>query len=87
MPPEAGAISADVDELVRAAHVLLADPEEARRRGAIAREVALERYGLERFLADWDQALHDAVARRPRIPRTGRRGIAPTRTHLREVDR
>jgi len=86
VPPEAGAISADVGELVQAARTLLADPEEARRRGAVAREVALERYGLERFLADWDQALDDAVARRPRNLKTTSRGIARTPTDLREVD-
>jgi glycosyltransferase involved in cell wall biosynthesis len=86
VPPEAGAISADVDELVQAARTLLADPDEARRRGAVAREVALERYGLERFLADWDTALDDALARRPRNLGTTSRGIAHTDTDLREVD-
>ncbi len=86
VPPEAGAISADVDELVRAARVLLADPEEARRRGAIAREIALQRYGLTRFLADWDETLDEAVARRARIARTDLGGIVLTGSDLREVE-
>jgi glycosyltransferase involved in cell wall biosynthesis len=85
VPPEAGAISADVDELVLAARRLLEDPDEARRRGAIAREVALERYGLRRFLDDWDTVLDDAVAPRPRYLKAPCEGIAGTRTDLREV--
>jgi Glycosyl transferases group 1 len=59
VPPEAGCISTDVEELRRCARLLLNDPEEARRRGKAAREAALERYGLERFLADWDEVLAD----------------------------
>jgi len=59
VPPEAGAVSADIDELVRSARMLLADPEEARRRGAAARSAALERYGLGRFLDRWDGLLAD----------------------------
>jgi glycosyltransferase involved in cell wall biosynthesis len=84
VPPDAGAISADVDELVRTAARLLDDPDEAARRGAVAREVALERHGLGRFLADWDAALDDAVSRRPRSLRTSPRGLAPARVDLGE---
>ncbi|MGI3784104.1 MAG: glycosyltransferase, partial [Janthinobacterium lividum] len=54
VPPEAGAISADPDVLAAAAHRLLADPDEARARGLVAREAALARHGLGRFLDDWD---------------------------------
>lgn len=73
VPPEAGAISTDVSELVAAACELVEDPDEARRRGAIARQVALERYGLARFLTRWDEVLGNAVAdfarrRRPSTP-------------------
>jgi hypothetical protein len=35
----------------------VADPAEARCVGAAARRVALSRYGLGRFLADWDARL------------------------------
>ena len=62
VPAEAGAISTDVAELRRAAERLMHDPGEARRRGAVAREVALERYGLDRFLQRWDQVLDDEVS-------------------------
>jgi hypothetical protein len=77
VPPEAGAISADVDDLVRAAQRLIDDPGEARARGLVAREAALGRYSLARFLAAWDDAIDDAVssARRP-----GSRVLAEERT-------
>ncbi|MEV8337907.1 glycosyltransferase [Leucobacter sp. NPDC077196] len=69
VPPEAGALSADPAELVATADLLLLDPDEARRRGVIAREAALARYGLSRFLDDWDAVLadtRDAQVRRTR---------------------
>lgn len=67
VPPEAGAVSADLDELCAMARRLMADPEEARARGAVARAAVRERYGLERFLHDWDAALSECVAEwRPR---------------------
>lgn len=56
VPPEAGALSSDIGELTRVAAQLLKDPEEAAARGRVAREAALRRYGLSRFLADWDEA-------------------------------
>jgi glycosyltransferase involved in cell wall biosynthesis len=61
VPQAAGARSTNVAELVAAAGTLLNDPEEAARRGRNARAVALERYGLDRFLADWDAAFVDAA--------------------------
>lgn len=61
VPPEAGAISANVDELVAAAARLLADPDEARERGRFARKTAIERYGLARFLADWDALIQEVA--------------------------
>ncbi|MFC0680994.1 glycosyltransferase [Lysobacter korlensis] len=64
LPPEAGAVSSDIGELAAAARSLLSDPDEARRRGRIAREAALARYGHARFLRDWDTVLGDAVGRR-----------------------
>jgi hypothetical protein len=60
VPPEAGAISTDVAGLVSEAARLLADPDEARRRGSVAREAALEHYNLRTFLTRWDEVLHEA---------------------------
>jgi hypothetical protein len=76
VPPEAGAVSADVDELLRCARRLLANPEEARRRGLAAREAALERYGLSRFLGRWDEVLTDL---RTRPAANGKRHFHMTR--------
>lgn len=57
VPPEAGAISTDIDELCAAVRLLMEDPAEARERGRVAREVALERYSLPAFLEAWDEVL------------------------------
>ncbi|WP_084958302.1 glycosyltransferase [Thermoactinospora rubra] len=57
VPPEAGVISTRVDTLVAALREFAADPESARRAGKAARDAALARYGLRRFLDDWDRLL------------------------------
>lgn len=62
VPPGAGAISPDPAVLVEAARRLLADPDEARSRGLVAREAALARHGIDRFLADWDRVFTEASA-------------------------
>jgi hypothetical protein len=61
VPARAGAVSTRVDELAGAMRRLIDDPDEARERGAAARAAALERYGLERFLADWDEILEEVA--------------------------
>jgi glycosyltransferase involved in cell wall biosynthesis len=63
VPPEAGAVSADIDELLRCAQRLVNNPDEARRRGIAAREAALERYSLGRFQDRWDELLADLGGR------------------------
>ena len=67
VPQEAGVVSADVDELLRCAARLVANPDEARRRGVAAREAALERYGLGKFQDRWDELLAD-LRNHPRHP-------------------
>jgi len=62
VPPEAGGISTDVCRLAQRLRTLMAEPELARACGRAARAAALERYGLKRFLADWD-ALLDELSR------------------------
>jgi hypothetical protein len=62
VPPEAGVISTDVDRLVRALADFAADPERAAQAGKAARAAALARYGLDRFLTDWDRLLSDVSA-------------------------
>jgi hypothetical protein len=57
VPAAAGVVSSRPDRLAAAAAELLDDPDRARSVGAAAREAALSRYGLARFLADWDERL------------------------------
>ena len=59
VPDDAGVLATRVDTLVDAAHWLIEEPEQARLLGARARQVALARYGLDRFLADWDRLLEE----------------------------
>jgi hypothetical protein len=63
VPPDAGVVSTRVEVLAEAARRLLADPEEAQLMGKAARVAATARYGLERFLADWDVLLEEACRR------------------------
>jgi glycosyltransferase involved in cell wall biosynthesis len=63
VPPEAGVLSTRVEVLAEAARRLVADPEQALLMGKAARVAATGRYGLDRFLADWD-ALLEEVRRR-----------------------
>lgn len=62
VPPEAGVLSTRPQELASAAARLLDDPLRAEVMGKAAREAALRRYGLARFLHDWDTLLDGVVA-------------------------
>lgn len=62
VPPSAGVVTNRLDELRRALRSLVAEPDAARERGLAAREAALDRYGLGRFLADWDATLEEAAS-------------------------
>ena len=61
IPAGAGVVSTCVERLTDAARGFLAEPERAREAGLTARRSALERFGLERFLADWDRALAEVA--------------------------
>lgn len=52
-----GYLSCDIEELVERMRELLAHPEEAKRLGANARELAHERFSLERFIHGWNKAI------------------------------
>jgi len=68
VPPEAGVISTRVDVLAEALRALVGDPEQARMMGKAARAFALARYGLGRFLADWDDLLQQVAGRSHALP-------------------
>jgi hypothetical protein len=61
VPPEAGVVSNRLELLAEALETLAADPDRARRMGEAARQAALERFALGRFLADWDTLLEEVV--------------------------
>jgi hypothetical protein len=61
VPPAAGVVSADLERLVSGARALLADPDASRAAGEVARAAALDRFGLERFLTDWDTLLKEVA--------------------------
>jgi hypothetical protein len=58
---ETGYVSCDVDELIGRMRALLAEPAEAHRIGANARAIARERFGLERFIRDWNDAFRTVM--------------------------
>jgi glycosyltransferase involved in cell wall biosynthesis len=62
VPPAAGFVSTNVDALAAEVRRLVANRAEAQERGQAARGAALERYGLDRFLADWDTVLEEVAA-------------------------
>jgi hypothetical protein len=61
VPPGAGVLSTRPDRLWDAVRVFLHDDDAARLAGKAARAAALERYGLDRFLADWDVLLREVT--------------------------
>lgn len=61
VPPTAGVVTSHRGELAEAVRRFLDDPAAARAAGEAGRRHALERYGLRRFLTDWDAVLTDLV--------------------------
>lgn len=57
VPESAGVVSNDPDELVGALMTFIREPELALALGKQARVAALESFGLQRFLSDWDRVL------------------------------
>ncbi|MFJ4775688.1 glycosyltransferase [Streptomyces sp. NPDC088762] len=57
VPPGTGVLSTRPEVLARAARHYLAEPEAAAEDGARARQAALERHGLKRFLDDWERLM------------------------------
>ncbi|MDX6379898.1 MAG: hypothetical protein QOI57_922 [Rubrobacteraceae bacterium] len=58
---ENGFIDTNVGNLIRRMRQLLADPEEAHLLGEAGRRTAQKRFGLERFVADWEGAFQEAL--------------------------
>ncbi|MFF5448078.1 glycosyltransferase [Streptomyces sp. NPDC012888] len=62
VPPGTGTLSTRPEVLARAARHYLEEPQAAAEDGARARQAALERYGLKRFLADWEQLMTEVAS-------------------------
>lgn len=56
-----GYISTNVDYLIERMQALLADPQKAKQLGQEAREQALTRFNIQRFVQDWNQAFEQAI--------------------------
>lgn len=52
-----GYVDTDINRLIQHMQELLANPAEAHRLGAGAQRAAQERFNIQRFLRDWDEAL------------------------------
>lgn len=59
VPPEAGVVSADVDALGRALASFVADGAAACAAGKAARDFAKAQFGIDRFLAQWDDLIEE----------------------------
>ncbi|MFR9802280.1 glycosyltransferase [Pseudonocardia sp. RS010] len=68
VPAAAGVCSADLRRLRRGLAELVADPDAAAAAGRAAREAALARFGVERFLHDWEDVLARVTDAAPAAP-------------------
>jgi hypothetical protein len=57
-----GFLSCELDEQVEYMRYLIAHPDRARQMGEHAREMARQRFGLDRFVRDWNLAFERAIA-------------------------
>jgi glycosyltransferase involved in cell wall biosynthesis len=57
VPSAAGVVSTRVDDLIAGARLFVNDRDAAAAAGRAARQVARERYPLDRFLSEWDRLL------------------------------
>jgi hypothetical protein len=57
-----GIVDTSVPRLIDGMNALIADRGEAERLGNGARERALDRYGIDRFAKDWDEAMTDVAS-------------------------
>jgi glycosyltransferase involved in cell wall biosynthesis len=62
VPPAAGFVSNDVGVLTGGLRWLMAEPEAAAQMGLAARTHALRRFGLDRFLTEWNVLLEEVTA-------------------------
>jgi len=73
-----GIVHTDVDWLIDGMRILLKDAGLAREMGQQARQVALERFSIERFVRDWDAVFSEVtgITGSRREPRRGRAAVS-----------
>lgn len=76
VPPGTGVLATRPDDLARAVDRFLTDPGLARATGRVARDHARARYGLDRFLADWETLIADVTGRSPGVTAGSTRSAA-----------
>ncbi|WP_128546342.1 glycosyltransferase [Larkinella soli] len=66
-----GFVSCNPKELAEGMRYLLDHPEEAKRMGDNARQLALSRFGIDRFVRDWNRTFEEVLSGRPQpvLPR------------------
>lgn len=67
VPRGAGVVSTNLAELEEGVRHYLADERAAAAAGAVGRTYAATRFGLHRFLADWDRLLESVVSGQPAL--------------------
>ena len=77
-----GYADADLDRLAERMRELLDAPQEARRLGEKARQYAEDRFSLDRFVNEWNEAFSEAAARgrgpAAQAPAREQRALRPT---------
>lgn len=61
VPADAGVVSTRLDTLAEALRTFVNEPDLARATGLRARQAALDRYGLQRFLDDWERLIKEVT--------------------------
>jgi glycosyltransferase involved in cell wall biosynthesis len=69
-----GYISNNLDELIEKMQILIKNPQEAKRLGDNARTLAQERFGMDRFVRDWNTIFTSVTAHRLSIYATSASG-------------
>jgi hypothetical protein len=75
-----GFVDTNVEVLIERMHELLRSPALARKLGDSARQRARERFGIERFVRDWDRVFAEVTAN-PVADTSARLSVAPPATH------
>jgi glycosyltransferase involved in cell wall biosynthesis len=73
VPAGAGVVTTSAEEMAEAVRWFVADADAAGTAGRAARAAALQRYGLQRFLDDWDRLLSETAATGPARSRSSHR--------------